>query len=225
MTRLGALTTAEVGDDRVLLLPLGSTEQHGPHLPLDTDTVIAVAVAAGAAERDPAAVVAPPLAIGAAGEHAGFAGTLSIGTDVLAAVLVEIVRTAGREFAGVLVVNAHGGNADAVARAVATCRREGRRLEAWHARLPDADADAHAGATETSVMLAIDPAGVRMDLAEPGDPRPLVEIVDDLRRVGVAGVSVNGVLGDPTGASAEAGAIVLARWVDEVATRSENMVR
>ena len=41
MTRLGALTTAEVGDDRVLLLPLGSTEQHGPHLPLDTDTVIA----------------------------------------------------------------------------------------------------------------------------------------------------------------------------------------
>ena len=108
MTRLGALTTAEVGDDRVLLLPLGSTEQHGPHLPLDTDTVIAVAVAAGAAQRDPAAVVAPPLAIGAAGEHAGFAGTLSIGTDVLAAVLVEIVRTAGREFAGVLVVNAHG---------------------------------------------------------------------------------------------------------------------
>lgn len=221
MTRLGDMTTGEVGRGLVLLLPLGSTEQHGPHLPLDTDTVIATTVASGAAARVPGAVVAPAIAIGAAGEHAGFAGTLSIGTEVLAAAVVEVVRTAGAEFAGVVVVNAHGGNADAVQAAVETCRREGRLLTAWNARL--ADGDAHAGEAETSVMLAIDPGRVRMDRAEPGDTRPLGEIVDDLRHIGVTGVSANGVLGDPTDASARRGTDILRRWITEVVAVSENM--
>lgn len=225
MIRLGDHTTNEVGEGRVLLLPLGSTEQHGPHLPLDTDTVIAAEVAGRAAARVAAAVAAPPIAIGAAGEHAGFAGTLSMGTEVLAAAIVEIVRTAGGEFSTVVVVNAHGGNLDAVRSAAATCDDEGRPIGVWHARLTDAGAhaDAHAGKTETSVMLSIDPTRVRLELAEAGVTAPTAEIVDELRAGGVRAVSPNGVLGDPTGATAAWGEAILSRWVDEVVALSENM--
>ncbi|MEM9464319.1 MAG: mycofactocin biosynthesis peptidyl-dipeptidase MftE [Actinomycetota bacterium] len=214
MTRLADLTTPEVGDRRVLLLPIGSLEQHGPHLPLDTDTVIATTVAQRAAVAVPAAVVAPAIAIGASGEHAGFAGTLSIGTDVMASALVEIVRTAGAEFERVVVVNGHGGNLDAVRIAVTRCAEEGRRLTAWHAAL--VGGDAHAGATETSVMLAIDPNRVRLDRAEPGVVAPLADILDDLRAGGLAAVTPNGVLGDPTTADAAVGETILDEWVRQV---------
>ena len=98
----------------VLAVPLGSLEQHGPHLPLDTDTRIAVALAAGLAERCPGVAVAPALAYGASGEHAGFPGTLLVGHQVLADLLIELVRSARRAFEGVAFVNAHGGNEEAL---------------------------------------------------------------------------------------------------------------
>ena len=220
MVRLGDFASPEVGEGRVLVVPLGSTEQHGAHLPLDTDTVIAVTVAEAAADAVPAAVVAPALAIGASGEHAGFAGTLSIGTEALAAVIVEIVRTAGPEFRRIVVVNAHGGNLDAVRTAAAACAHEGRPIEVWHARL--ADGDAHAGHAETSVMLAIDPQRVRLDRAEVGNLEPMGSLIEDLRRGGVAAVAPNGVLGDPTTAAAEVGARILATWVGEVTALLES---
>jgi creatinine amidohydrolase len=221
MVRLGDCTTEEIGETRVLLLPLGSTEQHGPHLPLDTDTVIATVVAERAATIMPAGIAAPALPVGAAGEHAGFAGTLSIGTDVLAATIVEIVRNAGSEFDRIVVVNAHGGNLDAVRAAAKTCEYEGRPFGVWHARL--VGGDAHAGDTETSVMLAIDASRVRMDRAEPGVMSPTGEIIDNLRSGGLAAVTPNGVLGDPTRATSARGEQILARWVEEVVALSENM--
>ena len=192
------------------MLPLGATEQHGPHLPLDTDTVIARTVAESAAGRVTAAVVAPVIAIGASGEHAGFAGTLSIGTEVLAAMIVEIVRTAGPEFDRVVIVNAHGGNLDAVRSAAVTCEHEGRPISVG------------VGVVETSVMLAIDPQRVRLDRAEPGNTAPLREILDDLRTGGVAAVSPNGVLGDPTDATPARGEEILAEWVHEVVALLES---
>ena len=116
-TRLGDRTWPTVGGG-VLLVPLGSTEQHGPHLPLRTDTMIAEAVALELGERLRAtgtdATVAPALPYGASGEHEGFAGTLSIGTRALAQVLVELGRSAGLWCERVAFVNAHGGNVDAL---------------------------------------------------------------------------------------------------------------
>jgi mycofactocin precursor peptide peptidase len=202
--RLDEVTWPEVATASgrtVLVVPLGSTEQHGPHLPLSTDTDIAVELVSRlAAERGDIAV-APALAYGAAGEHAGFPGTLSIGQDAFELVVVELVRSADA-FAAVVLVCAHGGNAEPLARAVSTLRREERRVLAW---MPHHYVDAHAGRSETSLQLALDAGRVRVDAAVPGTVQPLDELEPMLRSAGVRAVSSNGVLGDPSGASASEG--------------------
>ena len=204
--RLGARTWPEVhAATWLLVVPLGSCEQHGPHLPLDTDTRIAVALADRLARARTDVMAAPALAYGASGEHAGFAGTLSIGLDALTVIVTELVRSAD-EFAGVVLVNAHGGNAAAVDRAVTTLTAEGRRVLAWSPRV---DGDAHAGRTETSLLLDVAPSVVRMARAEAGAMAPLTALMPALRAGGVASVTPNGVLGDPTGASRDEGSRLL----------------
>jgi creatinine amidohydrolase len=203
---LGRATWKQVeatAGDALLALPLGSLEQHGPHLPLDTDTRIAEAVAHGLATVRPGVVVAPAIAYGASGEHAAFPGTLLVGHEPLAAMLVELVRSARAAFRGIVLVNAHGGNEAALADVACRCAGEGDDVLVWRAAAPGGDA--HAGRTETSLLLAIDPAAVRLELAEPGRTEPIDELLPRLRAEGVRPVSSNGVLGDPTGASAEEG--------------------
>ena len=203
----------------VLVVPLGSTEQHGPHLPLSTDTDIAVALAEGLAAARPDVLVAPALPYGSSGEHAGFAGTLSIGQDALEHVVVELVRSADA-FAAVVLVSAHGGNAEPLQRAVRTLRSEGRRVVAWMPRSYD---DAHAGRSETSILLALDDARVRLDRAEAGATQPLPELLGALRSGGVRSVSPNGVLGDPTGATAEEGRTLLDAMTAELIAAVEGL--
>jgi creatinine amidohydrolase len=214
---LGRATWPQVDAARgraVLVLPLGSLEQHGPHLPLDTDTRIAVAVAPGLAARHPKVAVGPPLAFGASGEHAAFPGTLIVGHDVLAEFVVELVRSSRASFAGVVLVSTHGGNAEAVETVRARGALEGDDLLAWSPTVRGGDA--HAGRTETSLMLTIDPASVRLDRAEVGCTEPLAVLLPRLRAEGVRPVSSNGVLGDPTGASADEGQVILDALVDDV---------
>jgi creatinine amidohydrolase len=188
---------------RAVVVPLGSLEQHGPHLPLDTDTRIAVAVAGGAADARDGVALAPALAFGASGEHDAFPGTLSIGTDALTALLVELGRDTSRNWGALLLVNGHGGNHEGVSDAVARLQTEGRRCAAFS--VAPRGGDAHAGRTETSMLLHLDPAAVRGDHAEPGETRPITELKERLRREGVRPVSPNGVLGDPRGATAAEG--------------------
>lgn len=189
---------------RTLLVPLGSLEQHGPHLPLDTDTQIAVAVARRAAARDPRLLVAPAVTFGASGEHEGFPGTVSIGHEALHAVLVEIGRSATRWASRVVFVNGHGGNLPTVDRAVTQLRAEGREVD-WFGCAPPGSHDAHAGRAETSMMLALAPTLVRTADAAAGATEPIETLMPRLRRGGVAAVSTNGVLGDPSGATAKEG--------------------
>jgi creatinine amidohydrolase len=103
----------------------------------------------------------------------------------------------------VVFVNGHGGNAEAVARALRLVHAEGRNAFAWWPSLPQGDA--HAGHTETSMMLAIAPHLVDMSLAQKGNTAALLELEPMLRAEGVLGVSTNGVLGDPRQASAQEG--------------------
>lgn len=199
----------------VLLLPLGSCEQHGPHLPLDTDTQIAQYLCTQAALQNDHILIAPSLSITASGEHAGFPGTLSMGTDALTQVLIEIVRSADW-CNGVVFVNGHGGNTDAVAAAIHTLTGEQRNVAAWWPRIDHGDA--HAGASETSMMLAIHPEHVNMAMAEAGATQPLSQLEKQLRNGGVRAVSANGVLGDPTTATSQHGLSLLSQLTQDLVT-------
>lgn len=207
--------TAERAPSSVLAIPVGSTEQHGPHLPLSTDTDIAMELSRRLARSRPDVLVAPPVVYGSSGEHAGFAGTLSVGAAVTEELLVELGRSADA-FAGVLFVSTHGGNAVPVARAVSRLTAESRPVRAWSpgpVRTSAGTPDAHAGRTETSVLLAIEPGLVRTASAEAGSDRSLPELLPALRSGGVRSVSANGVLGDPAGASAGEGEELLSSWM------------
>jgi mycofactocin system creatininase family protein len=209
MTHLADLTSPDVAalaeSGVALVVPLGSTEQHGPHLPLSTDTDLAVALCDQLALRRDV-VVAPPVAYGSSGEHAGFAGTLSIGQAALETVVVELCRSATDTFARVLLVNGHGGNAEPVQRAVAVLRAEGRDVYGF---FPRWEGEPHAGRVETAMQLWLRPETVLLARAEAGDTRPLPELMPLLLAEGVGAVSANGVLGDPRGATADEGSGLL----------------
>lgn len=190
----------------ILAVPLGATEQHGPHLPLSTDTDIATELCERLAEVRPDVLVAPPVTYGSSGEHAGFAGTLSIGQAATELVVVELGRSATGTFDHVLFVSAHGGNAEPVTRAVTRLRAESRDVRVY---MPRWHGEPHAGRTETSMMLAARPNTVRMRDAVRGNTRPIAELMPELRTGGVRAVSDSGILGDPTGAAAEEGRALL----------------
>ena len=207
------MTTARLNSSHsiVLVLPLGSFEQHGPHLPLDTDTIIIDAVVAQALATSTidsdSFMVAPTIAISASDEHAGFPGTLSTGSAALADSVVAICRSASWT-QGICIVNGHGGNTDALASITSALTYENIRHSMWS--LPSYEgADMHAGHTETSVMLHVAPAKVQTDLIAPGTVGDASSLVAQMRTSGVAGVSANGVLGNPTTATSEHGVAVM----------------
>lgn len=229
--RLGDATWPEVrgiarlaDDDRapapIVLLPIGSTEQHGPHLPLATDTLIAEELAGRAVHHTDGLMIGPTIGVSASGEHAEFPGTLSIGSQVMSSVVIELVRSADWA-AGVVLVNGHGGNHDAITSAIATLDAERRNVLAWWPSWPQrrdgGPADLHAGRIETSMMLAIDPGLVRLELATAGADTT----IDDLRARGVRAVSASGVLGDPDGASGSEGERFITGFVDDLVHQIE----
>jgi mycofactocin precursor peptide peptidase len=213
-TRLADLSWPEIGRraaGAVLAIPVGSTEQHGPHLPVSTDTDIAVSLCERLAVARADVLVAPAVGYGSAGEHAGFPGTLSIGQAALELLVVELVRSATDTFGHVLLVSAHGGNTEPITRAVTKLRGESRDVLLFQ---PAWEGDPHAGRPETSMLLALTPHRVHMADAVPGDPRPLPELWPLLRDGGVRAVSASGILGDPTDAHADEGDLLLDALAD-----------
>jgi len=165
-------------------------------------------------------LTAPALAYGSSGEHQHFAGTVSIGLEALQLLLVELVRSAGSWAGQCVLVNGHGGNVPAIVAAVRQLRYEGHDV-GWAACTPPAETDGapiagHAGRIETSLALALVPDQVRLDVAEPGALEPLSALLSRMRVGGVASVSPNGVLGDPSGASAREGVRLLWSMVADV---------
>ena len=195
---LAELTREEaraVAPDTLLILPTGATEQHGPHLPVGTDTyaveTIARTAAAAAAAHIPI-LVAPTLPFGSSHHHIPFGGTISLTTETYHLVLRDILESliAGG-FRRFFLVNGHGGNDELVQLAARDLAlKHDAHLAAasyWNATwtaLTDAGAHeqgglpGHAGSFETSLVLALRPELVReprpaRDEAPPGDPRPL----------------------------------------------------
>ncbi len=210
---LGAATWTEIGSPLVVV-PVGSCEQHGPHLPVSTDTLIATALAAALVRTMPDGLLAPAVTIAASGEHDGFPGTLSIGAAVLEEALVELVRSA--DWArGVVLVNGHGGNVVAMERAVTRSTADGRAVLGWSPKV--AGGDLHAGETETSIMLALHPELVRIGAAVDGPSPPVASLVRD----GIRAHSPSGVLGTATAANAERGARLVAGLVADLVAATD----
>ena len=216
---------------RTALLPLGSTEQHGPHLPFATDTLIAEAVAERVCARLADAVCLPALPLGCSTEHLSFAGTLSLGEATLEAVLRDVGDALARHgFARLLVFSAHGGNygvlraaAERVAPALVPLRLEAfcdfpallATLAAVSARFGVSadDAGQHAGELETSILLGVAPALVRRERAQRGLTGSTLTAQElfypDLRRH-----AADGTVGDPRGATAARADAYLDAWAE-----------
>jgi creatinine amidohydrolase len=212
-------TDPEVVEPRLAVLPVGSFEQHGPHLPLVTDTLIAVAVASGISDRY-GALQLPPVAFSCSHEHADFAGTVSVSATTLAAVVTDIAQSLDRQgIQRLLIVNGHGGNyvlGNIVQQAGLV--RGGIRIglfpsrEDWNdARqaaglASDSHEDMHAGELEVSILLAAFPDAVREGW-EQGD-----HTADDRRHLSILGMSAftkTGVIGRPSLGTPEKGRAVL----------------
>ncbi len=220
-TALGESTWPDLPARPLVLVPVGSTEQHGPHLPTSTDTLVATATAEGLsrvlASAEHPVLVAPPLAYGSSGEHQGFAGTVSIGADALHLVIIELVRSLSTWAGRVVLVNGHGGNVDPLSRAVTQLRRESHDV-AW-VPCTVGGGDLHAGFTETCLVMHLAPHLVRLERAVVGNVATLAELMPALTTAGVRAVSASGVLGDPIGANAAEGERLLGAMVGAAARR------
>ena len=235
MTWPGVAEAVEAGVTTVIL-PLGATEQHGPHLPLGTDTIRATALADRLAERlGPGFLVAPTLPFGCSDEHSGFPGLLGLDAETLARVLRDLARRlTSWGVRRLVLLSAHGGNGEALERALTLLRRElpdfevrtNSNLESIApvllevARRDGIPANAlglHAGEGETSEMLHLRPDLVRLDDSAPGFTGDMEAVLEKLHEGGLRAVTKDGVLGDPTRAEASRGARYLDVLSDDLA--------
>lgn len=196
------------------LLPVGSTEQHGPHAPLGTDTYAAEAVAeAGVAAYDGEVILAPSIPVGVAAEHRSFAGTLWVAPETFRSYVRDIIGSlAHHGFDRVVVVNGHGGNAAPLREVCARVTRDGDAFAVpftWFEALEDAPEMGHGGPVETSLIRFVRPDLVREDRTEEAQAG-----ASDRWGEWIAGVNVaydadefteSGVVGDPGAGDADLG--------------------
>jgi mycofactocin precursor peptide peptidase len=235
MTWPGVAEAVKAGATTVIL-PLGATEQHGPHLPLGTDTIRARALADRLTERlGPGSLVAPALPFGCSDEHSGFPGLLGLDAETLARVILDLARRlTGWGVRRLVLLSAHGGNGEALDLALALLRQELPDLEVLTnehletivqtvlevARRDGISANAlglHAGEGETSEMLHLRADLVHLSDAVPGFTGDMEAVLDKLHKGGLQAVTKDGVLGDPTRAEASRGARYLDALADDLA--------
>jgi creatinine amidohydrolase len=242
--RLSRLSSAEISrlqkDHSLVVIPIGSIEQHGPHLPIGTDSCVAERIAFGAAaelgEDGPEVWILPTITYGRSGEHLGYTGTFSVSTETLLAVCRDLGRSvAASGFTRLAFVNAHGGNTELLDVVARDIRGETgvmvfpislTQFAVPEGLEPDASFSMHGGFAETSVMLALDASTVNMEVAAPGgrSAERLFEWAGNPVYQGILpaswltnDLSVNGVIGDPRAASLEAGTQIFTTWQGELA--------
>lgn len=221
------MTSPEAGERLascdVALLPAGAVEQHGPHLTLDTDLYHAERLCRDVALacEEPYPVVLPAVPYGVSYHHDDFPGTFSVSAETLSRYVTEVGRAAARQGVGKLViVNGHGGNAPALQTAaqkihrttgIFVCVDTGETSDVDVARIAETVGDIHAGEIETSEALHLRPEDVRGELPGYSVPRFEIEALDEGGPRSVpwfartSRFSPEGVLGDPSRATAEKG--------------------
>jgi len=222
----------EGADPDVALLPTGSTEQHGPHAPLSTDTIAAEAVAAAGAEAyDGSTVVAPPIPVGIAEEHRHFPGTMWVSEDTFRAYVREAAASLAHHGVDrIVLVNGHGGNVAALREVAGQLSRDGTAYTVpftWFDAV-DAPDMGHAGPVETSMVRHVAPDLVQEDRigeAVAGASDGWGEWVSGVNLAfDSAAFSDSGVVGDPSGADAERGEALLDAAASALATLLEAIV-
>jgi creatinine amidohydrolase len=221
---------------RTVILVAGSVEQHGPHLPCETDSIYGAEIARRVAARLGGTLVAPVLLPGVSDHHLGFAGTFTVPPELLVMQVEAAVASLARMgVERVVLTSSHGGNflplSDALPRitrhaaeldvAIVPVLSLGdfvdalRRVPAGRG-LEQGLSAVQADLIETSIMLHLRPDLVRMDLAEVGHMEDFD--IDTLFRDGLRTITSNGILGDPRGATAELGAAIVAELEDYLIT-------
>jgi creatinine amidohydrolase/Fe(II)-dependent formamide hydrolase-like protein len=227
----------------IALLPVGATEQHGPHLTLDTDAYDAARLARDVAEAcsDPKPVVLPLIPYGVSYHHESFAGTISITPEALARMVHDIGMSAARNgIKKLVIINGHGGNIPTLHFAaqtinaeaqIFTCVDTGETSDADVYALTQTPNDVHAGEVETSTSLYLRPDTVQMDKAQRYVPRFSNPYLDFTSRLSVGWygrthkISRTGVMGDPTVATGEKGAKMWSLMVDHLVRLVEDLKR
>lgn len=221
------------------ILPVGSLEQHGPHLPLSTDTMIADYVAEKVSKKCPDTIKLPTIQLGCSAEHVGFAGTLSIEPETMSRIILDISSSLVKsKLSKFFIVNGHGGNRAVLDSTIGRVKEAFPEMHAYCFTIIDIAKQkfdeirksnrrfvGHADEIETSMMLAIKPDLVDMSKAlseEPMLPKALSFEPEDLARVSFAwnarDLSKSGVMGNPLLASAQDGRILIEFAVDAIST-------
>ncbi|AGZ49283.1 creatininase family protein [Mycobacterium kansasii] len=221
-------TTDPAATSKIAVLPVGAFEQHGPYLPLGTDTLIACAVTT-AITKHHRVLQLPPVTFGCSHEHAAYPGTVSIGAATLTAIVTDITQSlTHQQIRGLIVVNAHGGNA-VLTNVVQHANQSAHQLklglypsrEDWAEARTAAGVtssnhdDMHAGELETSILLAAHPDYLRDGWASSDhsatDRRYLTTL-------GIGPYTPTGVIGYPSQATAAKGRAALDHLGRNVAT-------
>jgi len=227
----------------VALLPVGSLEQHGSHLPLDTDSFDAEYLAQQVAAKcsNPKPLVLPLIPYGISYHHEDFIGTISVSNETLSRVVYEIGMGAARNgITKLIIINGHGGNAPALKFAAQMINRDahifvcvdtGETSDADLVDLVETPNDVHAGEIETSIGLVIRPHLVKLDRAKKYVPKFSSRYLNFSTKRSVewyartAKISRNGVLGDPTKASKDKGEKIWAIMVKNLVELIEDLKR
>jgi len=231
MTRPEVEEAIASGVDTVIIT-IGSTEQHGLHLPLGTDAIMGEALGQRVARALGDTLLAPGMRIGCSEHHMDFAGSLTLSRETFIGVVGDICRSLARHgFRHIVLIPTHGGNFAPLAKAVEAIRPElsGVNLIAFTDLIAFMDeifqtskarkvtpeqAGAHAGEFETSIMLNVRPDLVAIDQAQPGYVGDQLSIAPLVFKQGFRAVTANGVLGDPRNASAANGEAYMAAITD-----------
>jgi len=217
-----------------VVFAVGSNEQHGPHLPTSTDSLIGEVLAYKVAKKLGNALQAPTINVGCSQHHMAFPGTITLKPETLKGLIRDYcVSLAKHGFKNIVILPSHGGNFEAVREEVEELRQSLRDVKiiaytelegllkflaefsAKHG-IPASESGAHAGESETSMVLAIRKDLVNMKRAKEGFVGRFEDKIDLVISQGIKALTKIGVIGDPRKAEAEKGEEYLELWAEKM---------